>query len=208
MAHSQRLTREQSRALTRRRLMEAGQEVFAERGFHGASIEDIADRAGFSSGAFYSNFESKEELFLALFDERTAELVGAVTLLAEQNTSPADFFQALRQRSAGQPARPGWFLLSMEFVMFCLRNPGARRKLAARERVLRDAFGRIAVSQIEAAGLAPPASSEQLGLLFLALEQGIDLEEKIDPESVPGGASVDALELMFNALVALAREAK
>src|SRR3981081_3886546 len=111
-----RAAREQSRALTRRRLLDAGIAVFAERGFHGASIEEIADRAGFSSGAFYSNFESKEELFLALLDERTSEVVGETREIVAAQPSYEDVFAALRARIATGPSRPGWFLLHMEFL--------------------------------------------------------------------------------------------
>ena len=63
-----RLTREESRAQTRDRLLEAAREVFARNGFHGASVEEIASAAGFSTGALYSNFEGKEDLFLVLME--------------------------------------------------------------------------------------------------------------------------------------------
>jgi len=65
-----RLSREESRALTRSRVITAAGEVFAERGFHAASLEDVADRAGYSIGAVYSNFRSKDDLFLSLMTER------------------------------------------------------------------------------------------------------------------------------------------
>ncbi len=63
-----RLTREQSRAQTRERLLEAARGVFARNGFHGSSVEEIASAAGFSTGALYSNFEGKEDLFLVLME--------------------------------------------------------------------------------------------------------------------------------------------
>ena len=63
-----RMTREQSRAQTRERLLEAAREVFARNGFHGSSVEEIASAAGFSTGALYSNFEGKEDLFLVLME--------------------------------------------------------------------------------------------------------------------------------------------
>lgn len=59
-----RLTREESQAQTRGRLLDAARTVFAGRGYHGASVEEIAEEAGYSKGAVYSNFESKEEIFL------------------------------------------------------------------------------------------------------------------------------------------------
>src|SRR5882757_778984 len=65
-----RLTREESRALTRSRVMAAAGEVFAEEGFHAASLEEVAERAGYSIGAVYSNFRSKDDLFLSLMTDR------------------------------------------------------------------------------------------------------------------------------------------
>src|ERR1043165_9772619 len=65
-----RLTRAESQAQTRAALLQAGAEVFVERGFAGSSVEAIAARAGFTRGAFYSNFASKEELFAELLQER------------------------------------------------------------------------------------------------------------------------------------------
>ena len=86
-----RMTREQSKALTRERLLDAARNVFARSGFHGASVEEIASEAGFSTGALYSNFDGKEELFLALMEREIdehareiAEAVGARTSIAER----------------------------------------------------------------------------------------------------------------------------
>jgi AcrR family transcriptional regulator len=77
-----RLTREQSRANTRERLLAAARGAFARSGFHGASVEEIASEAGFSTGALYSNFDGKEDLFLVLMereiDEHAAEIAAAV----------------------------------------------------------------------------------------------------------------------------------
>src|SRR5258708_1901215 len=136
-APRKRLSREETRALTRQRLLQAAEEVFSERGFHGASIEEIVERAGYTSGAFYSNFESKEELFLALFDARNAELLQDLQEFGNSAGSQEDFFAALRARGAGRAGRSDRFAISLEFVLFCLRNPDARRKLASRERAVR-----------------------------------------------------------------------
>ena len=68
-----RMTREQSKANTRERLLDAARSVFASRGFRGASVEEIASEAGFSTGALYSNFDGKEDLFLVLMEREIAE---------------------------------------------------------------------------------------------------------------------------------------
>src|SRR5271169_4172442 len=91
-----RLTREQSRANTRERLLAAARRVFARSGFHGASVEEIASEAGFSTGALYSNFDGKEDLFLALMEREIAEhareiadAVGERSSIAERATGGA-----------------------------------------------------------------------------------------------------------------------
>ena len=88
------MTREQSRANTRERLLASARRAFARNGFHGASVEEIASDAGFSTGALYSNFEGKEDLFLVLMereiDEHARELADAVRLrptVAERATA-------------------------------------------------------------------------------------------------------------------------
>src|ERR1700724_3041427 len=92
-----RLTREQSKANTRERLLDAARSVFASSGFHGASVEEIASRAGFSTGALYSNFDGKEDLFLALMEreieEHSREIAAAVARrasVAERATGGAE----------------------------------------------------------------------------------------------------------------------
>src|SRR5208282_2448720 len=91
-----RLSREQSRAQTRERLLDAAREAFARNGFHGASVDEIASAAGFSTGALYSNFDGKEDLFLALMereiDEHAREIAEAVrsrTSVSERATGGA-----------------------------------------------------------------------------------------------------------------------
>ncbi len=204
-APRKRLSREETRALTRQRLLQAAEEVFSERGFHGASIEEIVERAGYTSGAFYSNFESKEELFLALFDARNAELLQDLQEFGNSAGSQEDFFAALRARGAGRTGRSDRFAISLEFVLFCLRNPDARRKLASRERAVREAFASLAVARFEQDGQRLPVLGADLGLLMLAMEQGYNLQQHIDPETVRAGALVDALELVLRGLAALSR---
>lgn len=86
------------RAETRRRLFAAALETFAERGFYGASVEDICERAGYTRGAFYSNFASKEELFFGLYAEQAQRLVEAVAAACGVNVAGE------RIRPAPEPA--------------------------------------------------------------------------------------------------------
>src|SRR5437588_10391841 len=94
-----RLTREEQRAVTRARLLASAAKVFAERGFYGASVEEIADRAGFTRGAFYSNFETKADLFLALLDEHIGKEMRTLEDALAQDPSAQAFLERLSTRS-------------------------------------------------------------------------------------------------------------
>src|SRR5580692_10176637 len=118
-----RMTREQSRANTRDRLLAAARSVFARSGFHGASVEEIASEAGFSTGALYSNFESKEDLFLVLMEaeieahaSEISEAVRAKASVAERATGGARQWMAMIERE------PESLLLFMEFWAYGVRD--------------------------------------------------------------------------------------
>src|SRR5947208_10158211 len=84
------MTREQSKAHTRERLLEAARSVFASSGFHGAAVEEIAAEAGFSTGALYSNFDGKEDLFLALMERELEENAREITQAVMARASVAE----------------------------------------------------------------------------------------------------------------------
>src|SRR5436190_20882359 len=128
-----RLTREQSKANTRERLLGAARSVFARSGFHGASVEEIASRAGFSTGALYSNFDGKEDLFLALMEKEIEEhareiarAVGSRPTVAERATGGARQWMTMIERE------PELLLLFMEFWAYGVRDEQVRPKVAER----------------------------------------------------------------------------
>src|SRR5437868_13441016 len=127
-----RMTREESKAKTRERLLAAARIVFARDGFHGASVEEIASAAGFSTGALYSNFDGKEDLFLALMEHEIdehareiAEAVGQRASVAERATGGARQWMTMIERE------PELLLLFMEFWAYGVRDAGMRPKVAA-----------------------------------------------------------------------------
>src|SRR5260370_37462969 len=128
-----RMTREQSKANTRERLLVAARRVFARSGFHGASVEEIASRAGFSTGALYSNFDGKEDLFLVLMereiDEHAREIAEAVrerASVAERATGGARQWMTMIERE------PELLLLFMGFCAYGVRDAHVRPNAAAR----------------------------------------------------------------------------
>jgi len=179
--------------------------VFAHRGFAAATVDDIAARAGFTRGAFYSNFQDKEDAFFVLMDERMEQRARAIGDLMARS-SPWTFLDDLRgwsdaNRAADPAARVRMFT---EFRAYALRNDDVRARLVERERTVRAAMATAIAAQFAAAGVEPPASAEALALVVHTLDTYLPLEQALDPE-IPQGFVLDALSLLFRAGVALAQ---
>jgi AcrR family transcriptional regulator len=200
--------RREQKAVTRRRLLDASEAVFARKGFHGASVEEIAQKAGATSGALYSNFASKESLFLALFEERIAIDVGDYSQIVDDSATPgeqargvADHWMQILQE------RPHYFPLLMEFWAYAIREPQLRASLAARFAALREASARLVLAGAELRGISPsPEFGERLGTAITALGNGLALEKLADPDAISDSFYGDMLMLIFQGLEALARE--
>jgi AcrR family transcriptional regulator len=127
-----RLTREQSRQRTREALIAAAMGVFARDGYAGASVDAIAEQAGFTVGALYSNFATKQELFLAVFEHHCAGELAALRALAEQATTAEELLAAVTARFADlDDQQRQWWQLSAELWLYAQRHPEAAARLAA-----------------------------------------------------------------------------
>jgi AcrR family transcriptional regulator len=137
-----RLTRSQRQEQTRSQLMEAALRVFLRRGFHGASLEEIAEEAGYTTGAVYSNFKGKDDLFLAVLDAEAQRRFPLHTELMLQAGSLEDGLRA-SAREMVQYARehPGWTGMYVEFWIHASRRPELRRRVAEQHERLLDTVG-------------------------------------------------------------------
>jgi AcrR family transcriptional regulator len=199
--------RDEQKALSRRRLLDGAEAVFARAGFHGASVDAIAREAGATTGALYSNFTSKEELFLALFEERIAadvgdysEIVSTGTTVEEQARGAADRWMAILRE------RPDYFPLLIEFWSYAIREPGLRERLAGRFAAFRSASARLVLEGATQYGPPNAEAGTLVGTLVFALGNGLALEKLVDPDGVADSLYGDMLVLIFEALQALARE--
>lgn len=203
--------RDEQKALTRKRLVDAAESVFARSGYHGASVGEIAREAGATTGALYSNFAGKEDLFLALFEERIAadvgeysEIVAGGATLEDQARGAGDhWMEILRER-------PDYFPLLIEFWSYAIREPKLRERLATRFAALRAGSAKVASEAAERWGLSADAAEagEHLGLFINALGNGLALEKLVDPDSVPDSVYGEFLALIFRAFEALVREGR
>jgi AcrR family transcriptional regulator len=183
-----RLTQSEAREQTRKALLAAAAEVFARKGFAGASLEEIAEVAGYTTGALYYHFASKQELFVELmragWERRTANWAGAAArVVADEAADPyAELSRMLVQRATrSDESGP----LQGEFWLYALRNPDAMAVVA--EQLREQAAGvRPAVEALmERAGTAPGISADELATVILALFQGLARRRRMDPDSVP-----------------------
>lgn len=194
---SKRLTREESRARTRELLLDAAAALFAERGVNGTSVEQIAERAGFTRGAFYGNFADKHDLVRELLHRRTEQELAEVRSLVDDGAGDGDGYQRLREWNRARAEHlEEWLALRLELLLHALRHPEARPALAAREVLARDAHAKALEARFRAQGAAPPADPRQLALILHALEDGLLLQRMLAPDELPADVVVDAVALL------------
>jgi AcrR family transcriptional regulator len=193
-----RMTREQSKAHTRTRLLDAARSVFARGGFHGASVEEIASEAGFSTGALYSNFDGKEDLFLALMEREIAahareiaEAVGARASVDERAKGGARQWMTMIERE------PELLLLFMEFWAYGVRDARVRPKVAARFAQVRKLLTRLIADGVREFDLELALPAEQLAVAIDALADGIARQKLADPGAVPDELMGKVLSILF-----------
>lgn len=172
-----------TREETREKLFRAAAEVFEEQGIGAASIEAIAGAAGLTRGAFYSNFDSKDELIVAMLEDHVERSLQHHRALLARHTTPGGFVAALRdtERSRHDPLGRAP-LLHMELILYVARAEKRRPDLAKRLRARRKLVADIVVATTRATPVRDPAWA---AAMLLALEDGFRLHRLIDPESTP-----------------------
>jgi AcrR family transcriptional regulator len=198
-----RLTRAEGKARTREQLLDAAARTFAQKGFAGASVEEIAESAGYSTGALYANFESKEQLFLELLSarrsrgiERRASTVAEI--IDAEAAGDEDPFEALTRAFVKVAGRNTEFnALQAEFWLYAVRHPEAMGIVAAKTDEQVDTLEPLAALAMERFGAAPGASPKAVTRVMLGLFQGLVRQRRIDPAAVPDDLLVQALRWLF-----------
>jgi AcrR family transcriptional regulator len=183
---SPRLSRAEQNDRNRALLFAAARRVFLARGYYAATLEQIADEAGFSKGVVYSRFASKADLFLALLADRIAERAAQNAALAGELAGSGDFAALLDLAQRAEQTAPGWRLLVTEFRIHAARDAGLNRRYAAlhARTVEGIAAALVLIGERGAEGL--PAPPRQLAELILAIETGLALELQADPDALGG----------------------
>jgi AcrR family transcriptional regulator len=196
-----RLTREQRRANTRERLLDAARSVFARSGFHGASVEEVATEAGFSTGALYSNFDGKEALFLELMANEVSkhgeEIAAAVrerTSISERAAGGARQWMAMIERESET------LLLFTEFWAYGVRDADMRAHVAACFAETRRLLTGLIAEGARDFDLELTIPAEQLAIVIDALADGIARQKLADPDAVPDELMGNVLGLLLSAV--------
>jgi AcrR family transcriptional regulator len=179
-----RLRRAEQVERNREAVLQAAQRVFVERGYAGASLEAIADEAGFSKGVVYSQFGSKPDLFFALLERRIDERAAQNERIVAQSVG-VDALRELIQAANRYAADLGWPYLLTEFRALAMRDPELNCRYAqAHSRSvesLASALGRV----FEGAGVDPTVPFRSLAEFFLGAVAGIALERAANPNALP-----------------------
>jgi AcrR family transcriptional regulator len=185
-------TRANRRAQTRDELIAAADRRFSADGFHATSLDAVAEDAGYTKGAVYSNFSSKEDLFFAVYERRVERSLAQTGALLEEAGTAMEALERVGVATARRrEADDGWLAVFFEFWAHVLRHPEHRARFAEQhDRVARqvaDALDRAAAER----GQALPLPSMQLALSLLALSTGMGLERLTQPDVV--GAELQEL---------------
>ena len=191
-----RLTRKEKQEQTRSCLMKSASRVFARRGMSGASIDEVAEDAGYTKGAFYANFKSKEELFLAMLDESFSERIAETEHAFATDESPpeqarhsaAHFAEAMR-------ADPDKSRLGFEFAAHAMRSEPFREELLTRFSTLRRRMEEIFGKRMAELGLEPTVPLDRMVLMIISMAEGWKIWQMLDPDVVDDAMLEEMMEI-------------
>lgn len=181
---------------TRAKLVRASLEVFVEKGIDGATVDDLVKAAGFTRGAFYSSFSSKEEVFIALFDEVTAELMAIANSSVESAVADvevdescsileADDAQVMLAVFEGiRPFGRQWYLLYSDAIARSLRDETLRAELAGQRERMRNQIGALLATRLEASAERALLPVEDLAQLLMGIFIDLLVREQLEGRDV------------------------
>jgi AcrR family transcriptional regulator len=181
-----RLSRAERREQTRQELMSAAEACFVTRGFHASSVDEVAERAGYTKGAVYSNFASKEDLFFAVYERRVEHVLTEVVPGLCQAGAERAFDWLATSTIQRRDSDDGWLAAFIEFWAHVLRHPELRGRFAAIHARFLEQLADGVRQLAEDRGLALPGDLTvgQVALAWNAMEIGLGLERLTQPQTV------------------------
>jgi AcrR family transcriptional regulator len=188
--------------ITRGRFLQAAEKIFARYGFDAAKLEEIAAEAGYTRGAFYANFDTKEDLFLALLEREISSRIANLRKHVAKQESPSDKLQALRDFWLDMCLDRRWSLLALEFKLFAVRHPEVKTRLIAMHRRLVSSGVDLLQQIMDGLGRKLPASAHAVGIAFFVLSSGLTMEHMLDRTVMPEETVRKLLLTFFDAMMA------
>ena len=189
-------SRHQDRSgITRARLIQSAEKIFARDGFEAAKLEEIAAAAGYTRGAFYANFESKEALFFALLETEISARMARLERRMDEVGEPAAKLRVVREFFLSQALDRRWSLLALEFKLFAVRHPGIKPRLAGMHRRFVEPRVGFLDHVMRALGRELPLSTYAIGVSLATLGNSLTLEHMLDPGLMP---ETDVRHIMSN----------
>ena len=199
------MSRKERQAKTRLRLLDAAEQVFLRRGLQGSSVEEITAEAGFSRGAFYSNFKSKDELFVELLQDRVYRQYAAMAEQAQEQPGRRASGSAggiERVRDLQKEEGGSWlFRLWLECLTQAARDPEFRKLAATFWSGNRGLLAEQTKETFNEVGRKPPLPTEQIATAMIALDVGLAVQHLVDPDEAPLDLYVPLFDLLFGRLV-------
>lgn len=178
-------TRAERQAQTRGDLVDAAERLFIRQGFHPTSVDAVAAEAGYTKGAVYSNFASKEELFLAVYERRVDARVAEIEALLERAPTVREGLELVVPGNRGRrEAEDGWMAVFFEFWAHALRHPELRERFAKQHRRVIEPLARAATAMAEQSGEELPEDPRKLATARYAMQLGLQLERLTQPDVV------------------------
>jgi AcrR family transcriptional regulator len=181
-----RLSRAERREQTRQELLTAAEACFVTRGFHATSVDEVAERAGYTKGAVYSNFASKEDLFFAVYERRVEQVLTEVEPGLRRAGAEYTFDWLATTMIERRDRNDGWLAVFFEFWGHVVRYPELRERFAAIHARFLEPLAEAVQQLADHRGLALPAdlTASQVVLAWNAMEIGLGLERLTQPQTV------------------------
>ena len=195
-----RLTRAEKRERTYEELLLAAEKLFVERGFHATSVDEIAFEAGYTKGAVYSNFESKEDLFFAVYERRADRGLAEVEQILREN-GPVEGLELLASDAAQRRGREdGWLAVYFEFWAHVVRRPELRQRFAKIHGRVAEPMTAAVERLAEERGIVMPVDARSFNVAMIAMVSGLSLERLTQPDVVDVGLGARMVRLVLEDL--------
>jgi AcrR family transcriptional regulator len=196
-------TRAQRQVRTREELLAAAERLFTSQGFHATSLDAVADAAGYTKGAVYSNWSGKEDLFFAVYEQRVDRVLPQLRQALAASPEPQEALLSLiaAHRSQQDQERDHWLAVFLEFWTHVLRHPEHRARFAAVHMRYVDELAAGVERWASESGAALPFDVRRLTVAMATMATGLGLERLTQPDLIDAPFVVDVQRLVMDSLI-------